>query len=329
MPALRLSDPVYAGLAPINVVSNRTALALKGPHIAGEPRFFVSLSTLPTRSPIKTLDSLLHWQTRAPEVVLVVAPRVFIRFPGRTVNLTDVRAAFPADANRLETRYCEADYGPGSKLLCALPPLRARMLHDTRGGEWALVVVDDDRMYRGWTIRGVNEAMRVLPFRRHAYSYKSWRVALPRGLAPLRLLQGSDLFAMPAADLFAGGGIRRFFDCAVALSETYKWHDDFWTSAYLQFVRNLTLVELPVNYSGKSHFDHHCWRKVVSGAGDGMRFVSNTIGSGGHTTPSEKRRVSANVSEISHVRLAIPTRAEVERETAHFLPLALQRCVGA
>ena len=121
-------------------------------------RLFVSIASVPPRLHFvdRTVSSLMK-QTRPPERVLLVLPIHFARWPGATVNLSLV-APHPA----LEVVRCEDDWGPGTKLLCALPRvmdlLGMRPASKTLGGARYraavalsgayLVLADDDREYR-------------------------------------------------------------------------------------------------------------------------------------------------------------------------------------
>ena len=302
--------PEHGVLYPLNITANKTALLAYSPRSAGEPRFFVSMATLPLRSPHKTIHSILSFQTRAPaEVVLVVAPRVFLRFPGKTVNLEKIKSDFPNET-RLETRYCAADYGPGSKTLCALPRLREVVAAaDPSDANWALVVVDDDKQYRGWSLGGLFDAMRALPLQWHAFGYSAHEVQVP-GMSTLRMLQGCDMFAMPASQILAGAAIDRFFECALRQSPAYRWHDDFWVSAYLVFARNLSMVLVPVNYTGIASMDRHNWRKTANWK---QGSLAGTV-SKGHAS------VKGGIARSS--------RKEVERDTSRYLRDTLRLCVS-
>ena len=66
---------------------------------------------------------------------------------------------------------------------------------------------------------------------------------LPAGTPPdLVLGQGADLFAFPLGRLLEA---RRFFTCAVGLDRRISRHDDFWISAYLKLVHNMSIVRVP------------------------------------------------------------------------------------
>jgi hypothetical protein len=303
--------PEAGVLYPVNITRSSTALraAARNPRKPGEPRFFVSMATLPDRNPYRALRSILEFQTHAPEVVLVVAPRTFLRFPNKTVDLERIRKPF--NDTRLETQLCDTDNGPGTKLLCALPRLREVVAaSDPSDAEWALVVVDDDKQYRGWSLRGFSDAMRVLPLPWHAFSYVAFTVPVPAlPSTPLRMLQGADMFAMPASQLFAGDGIAHFFECALRQTSAYRWHDDFWISAYLMFVRNVSMVQVPVNYSGFHALDRHNWRKVVTRSSrDGGLHGGKSLG-------------FASITGASNA-----SRKQVEKETSSHLPATLKMC---
>ena len=194
----------------------RNLTMLKQGSVNG-PHFLVSLGTVPgfraQMSVPQTIQSLLK-QWYPPRAVVVVAPRSFRRFPGQHVDLEGVRQASKKDP-RVMTRYCDQDYGPGTKLICALPVLR--ILAASAPEVWSLIVADDDKVYKPWVLQGLQSAMQTLPQHQHAFSYMTWdiwmsrdgsyfhssaRAQMPANSLPhLRLGQGADLIAMPATAL--------------------------------------------------------------------------------------------------------------------------------
>ena len=247
--------------------------------------FLVSIGTVPgarsERWVEQTIHSLLQ-QTRKPDRILVVAPKLFVRFPNQTVNLASVLSKINGvGMARVMTRYCEADFGPGSKLLCALPTLRELAAGAHR--RWALVLADDDKKYKPWALDGLERMMAWLPLNRHAYSYETWNIwirskgvvialsgqkVLPGAAAPLlRLGQGADMLAVPAtallssADSLQRSGPHDFFACVDAIDARIRYHDDFWIAVFLQSTANLTMASVPFT-TAKRGFKH-CWTKVA------------------------------------------------------------------
>lgn len=108
------------------------------------PFFLVSLTTVPGMRAAgmvhDAVHSLLTFQIRQPDCLLLVAPRSYERFPTAQVNLTTIFHRLRSRNPALRMRYCSRDYGPGSKLLCALPVLRRLARHEPQ--KWALITAD-------------------------------------------------------------------------------------------------------------------------------------------------------------------------------------------
>ena len=288
---------------PMNIYSNRTALLRnKKPNHDG-PFFLVSIATVPGERASRMVQeaaSALLTGSRVPERLVIVAPRVFVRFPGESVNLAAVRLGFNREHwPRLETRYCARDYGPGSKLLCSLPVLRR--LASAKPSAWALVLADDDKWYKPWALLGLEELATATSLGRYAFSYQVFDLWMreKRGVgkalvgkgsdgasAPdLRLGQGADLIAIPSAALLRrsherrsnlpiedlgaeeegdlgshGSSVYDYFACAMQVEPHLRWHDDLWISTYLR-LRNVTMLSVPVNWTSILLFERHCWRK--------------------------------------------------------------------
>ena len=141
----------YSAFTPLSMLptaENRAALSERRKVQPDGPFFLVSVGTVPgVRAKgmvLRSLESLLN-MARAPDCTLLVAPRSFMRFPNETVNLEQIRGRLSEKAQKnptLRMRYCARDYGPGSKLLCALPVLRR--LAKPAMERWMIVLADDD-----------------------------------------------------------------------------------------------------------------------------------------------------------------------------------------
>ena len=258
------------------------------------PFILVSIGTVPgmrgAHFVMQAAESLLA-QTRVPDRLLVVSPRKFARWPNESVDLTKVQKSLDAACSRrhLPTtivghRYCERDYGPGSKILCALPALKK--LARTSSTSWTLVVADDDKLYKPWALAGLHEVIRQAQRwastpRHFAFSYlvhSQWMSGTPRtkgliyrsgrygGPPVLRLGQGADLFAMPADALLESSSDSRgplaFYRCALAVEPMLRWHDDLWLSTYL-LLRSIVVVQVPVLWIMRGTISTHSWQRMT------------------------------------------------------------------
>ena len=199
--------------APLIIAENRSAL-VRQPKSTTAPRplLLVSIATVPgireSRMVGEAVQSLLRG-SHVPERIVIVAPRFFTRFSNR-VNFTRLRGQFLGNLQRVEMRYCAQDYGPGTKLLCALPVLRRLA---TAPNIWSLVVADDDKYYKPWALEGLVATIAQAPSTRFAFSYLVNDLWLRGKLNPtlmaravrrrpdLRMGQGADLMAIPAGAL--------------------------------------------------------------------------------------------------------------------------------
>ena len=259
----------YSAFTPLSMLptaENRAALSERRKVQPDGPFFLVSVGTVPgVRAKgmvLRSLESLLN-MARAPDCTLLVAPRSFMRFPNETVNLEQIRGRLSEKAQKnptLRMRYCARDYGPGSKLLCALPVLRR--LAKPAMERWMIVLADDDRIYKPWALHGVEAAlMQAGTPIRHAFSYKVYKlwwlknfvasrshmshvpltanVQKSGGRPPdLRLGQGTDMMAIPAHALLSRTTDTSNGGAAVTPADRSRW------SAFL--TETLGLPDQPV-----------------------------------------------------------------------------------
>ena len=223
---------------------NKTASQIMAPR----PDLYVAMTTIPPRagkSLRHAIDSLFAMRRR-PDRVLVSAAGTYRRFPGARVNLSATLSARDGLVERLDG--CE-DAGPGTKLLCALPRLRALARSRSEGGgsgsggsgggggdgngggnsggggsgllragsDTFAVLMDDDLKYKPWALQWVERAIRDDPGRtRHAYSYDVYTItsegrAVIGGLYPGLLVgAGHALFAIRLSLL---DGLEEFAAC--------------------------------------------------------------------------------------------------------------------
>ena len=172
-----------------------------------------SLTTLPSRIGLlePTLWSLCH-QTRRPDrIVLAIPPSS--RREKRGYELPDflVDGTFPSGL--IEVVRTTDDYGPGTKLLGAMPVLPR---------ECVLVVVDDDVEYAPHVVEGLATAQ--LTDRTSSFSYYTY------AFGGLTVGQGCDGFSFWSPNL---QGIEAFAEEIVDRPECFH-HDDLWISFFLQ-----------------------------------------------------------------------------------------------
>lgn len=193
--------------------------------MAPRPGLLVAMTTIPPRAgrSLRTAVDSLFAMRRKPDRVLVSAAARYKRFPGASVNLSVTLGPRGGMVERLEG--C-ADLGPGTKLLCALPRLRAiaSRIGDSSGGgggggdsgseaarrgllregsDGFAVLLDDDLKYKTWALEWLERAIRDDPGRtRHAYSFDVYTItpegrAVIGGLYPGLLVgAGHALFAI-------------------------------------------------------------------------------------------------------------------------------------
>ena len=121
-----------------------------GAALAPRPTLIVAMTTIPPRMKVKrhltkAVESMYR-QTRLPDHVIVSASKSYTRFDGAVPLLEDVLPA----RDGLDRIMCDADFGPATKLLCALPRMRelaakakAKDMRSgvaARGHAWAVLV---------------------------------------------------------------------------------------------------------------------------------------------------------------------------------------------
>lgn len=178
------------------------------------------------------IDSLLIGD-RIPDAIILSLPRKPLRGDGMW-DVPDFLHDRGWHGGRVQITWIDGDYGPGTKLLGAIPSLGANDL---------IVLADDDVRYHASFLAGLEAAMHR-PGRRAAFSYYSYR------LGALRIGQGCDGFAMTARDVATA---QTFFDCHVAgTNATYV--DDLWIS-HLLAMRGVAVRSLPVPASATLVYD--------------------------------------------------------------------------
>lgn len=183
------------------------------------------MTSLPTRiAAIRpALESLLDGE-RAPDAIILSLPHAPLRGQG-SWNLPAFLTDRAWHGGRVAVNWTARDFGPGTKLLGALPMIE----QDT-----TVVLADDDVRYHPEFLAGLAAAMRGSG-RRSAFSYYTYR------LGGLRIGQGCDGFAMPAADIAQA---QSFFDRHVADTDLV-FVDDLWIS-YLLATRGVAVRALPL-----------------------------------------------------------------------------------
>ena len=314
---------------------------------------------------------------RTPDCLLLVAARKYMRFPAASVNLTNILEMLPARHRhnpKLRTRFCAQDYGPGSKLLCALPVLRRLAWREP--DKWFLILADDDKIYKPWALGGIESVFRQTSLNMHAFSYKVWELwwqpcgrahgycsgsqgsilIARRGSGPpsLRLGQGADMMAIPAHALLrrprAPNGLSPlpwqqpicspanvtlwnahieavlspatlshddsiqsemavssafdFFQCAMRVEPYLRFHDDLWISTFLH-VQNLTMTEMPVDWTNVTHLGQHCWSLILKQLIFEYGYKQSSLVYMNQTIPlqSEKDNAQATGSKATSMRL--------------------------
>lgn len=179
----------------------------------------VSLTTLPSRIGLmrSSVQSLID-QTRRPDQILVCLPKWSAR----------EQSAYPRPswidewAPLVRVIDVPVDYGPGTKLLGALPHLRE---------EACLVVVDDDHKYRPYFL----EKLTTAQFEDRSASFSFWTYRYGK----LTIGQGADGFSFMRSNL---AGIEAFAERVLKHRALYI-HDDVWISAFL-YTRGIPVISL-------------------------------------------------------------------------------------
>ncbi len=171
------------------------------------------MTTIPSRIDLlePALESLWHQSRQADRLILSV-PEDSDREDDRYVIpefLTDGR--FPD--SWLTLARPPQDFGPGTKLLGALPHL---------DGDELVVLADDDVRYAPTFLDGLVIEHEARPGEAHSYyTYRAWGLAIG---------QGCDGFAFPAAQV---DGIHEWIDPHLDVP-AIRHHDDVWISFFLR-----------------------------------------------------------------------------------------------
>jgi hypothetical protein len=196
-----------------------------GATCIGAPRLVVGMTSLPTRvAQIRpALESLLKGD-RPPDAIILSLPRVALRGQGPW----DV-PGFLTDrgwhGGRVRLNWTNIDFGPGTKLLGALPLLDPADI---------VVLADDDVRYDPAFLAGIEVAM-LRASEHAAFSYYTYRCG------GMRIGQGCDGFAIRVADI---ADVQRFFDQHVAGTDLV-FHDDLWISYFLA-IRGTAVRSVPL-----------------------------------------------------------------------------------
>jgi hypothetical protein len=195
----------------------------------GASRLVVGMTSLPTRiAEIRpAIESLLDGD-RPPDAIVLTLPRIALRGQGAW-DVPDFLIDRDWRGGRVRLNWTDGDFGPGTKLLGALPLLGPRDV---------IVLADDDVRYHPTFLAGIEAAMRRSEGRA-AFSYYTYR------LGGVRVGQGCDGFAIRAADIEAA---EHFFDAHVANTDLV-FHDDLWISYFLA-TRGIAVRSVPLP-SGK------------------------------------------------------------------------------
>ena len=212
----------------------------------------------------KTVQSFAR-QSLPPELILLVLPHKYTRWPLIEPNLTLVHS-HPL----LEIRRCPMDDGPGTKSLCALPRLAELLRSSGDGGEThsgpsnaILVLADDDREYKPGALALMADAIlyHAAASARMTSSKLNQKLSAAESAAlalrafsfhtnmlpnshignhtrPLIVGQGADLFALPLGALLSYDGLwvsraaamRSFFELACSVDRDFYFHDEYATA---------------------------------------------------------------------------------------------------
>lgn len=97
----------------------------------------------------------------------------------------------------LSVTECEADYGPGSKILCAVGQLATLLASQPLGRQAFAVICDDDRFYQPSALALLEAAI----LRDPSAAFSFYTYDLPQ--TPLRVGQGADILAFDARHVLA------------------------------------------------------------------------------------------------------------------------------
>ena len=128
------------------------------------------------------------------------------------------------------------DQGPGTKLLCAIETLNIMKMDPSKT---ILVVFDDDRIYKNWTLHEILACVKLNVACSH-FTMTAKELASRSGISNLEpfpneiiLGQGADMFAM---NLKMAYKLKYYFGCMGNKSQDYLLNDDLLISTYLKFV---------------------------------------------------------------------------------------------
>ena len=216
-------------------------------------------------------------QTRPPDKILLSLPQFYHRFPNETVDASRIQP-HPL----LSVTECKADYGPGSKILCAVGQLATLLASQPLGRQAFAVICDDDRFYQPSALALLEAAI----LRDPSAAFSFYTYDLPQ--TPLRVGQGADILAFDARhvlarastaivaggkgniDLVAPGvaaegmdvgqsensskmasvrhtAMLHFYSLACRVNGHFRLHDDVWIAMYLQDMRGLAIANVLPN----------------------------------------------------------------------------------
>ena len=239
---------------------------------------YMTLTTIPRRVHLidRVVRSLVQ-QTRPPDKILLSLPRFYHRFPNETVDASRIQP-HPL----LSVTECKADYGPGSKILCAVGQLATLLASQPLGRQAFAVICDDDRFYQPSALALLEAAI----LRDPSAAFSFYTYDLPQ--TPLRVGQGADILAFDARhvlarastaivaggkgniDLVAPGvaaegmdvgqsensskmasvrhtAMLHFYSLACRVNGHFRLHDDVWIAMYLQDMRGLAIANVLPN----------------------------------------------------------------------------------
>lgn len=170
----------------------------------------VGMTSIPSRLALiePALDSLRH-QTRVPDRIVLSLPEHSRREGVPYVVPDELRRA--ADAGEVDIVTSPDDYGPGTKLLGALPAV---------GDDDVFIALDDDQAYRPFVIEELSDAVRATGRAASFYTYST---------LGLTVGQGADGLAMP-------GRVARGMTAIIPLLDAHpeiRSNDDYWISFLL------------------------------------------------------------------------------------------------
>ena len=206
--------------------------------------------------------------------ILLSLPQFYHRFPNETVDASRIPL--------LSVTECKADYGPGSKILCAVGQLATLLASPPLGRQAFAVICDDDRFYQPSALALLEAAI----LRDPSAAFSFYTYDLPQ--TPLRVGQGADILAFDARhvlarastaivaggkgniDLVAPGvaaegmdvgqsensskmasvrhtAMLHFYSLACRVNGHFRLHDDVWIAMYLQDMRGLAIANVLPN----------------------------------------------------------------------------------